>query len=334
MTTGGAAVFAAVIYFSGLDKISALRGTDVRFVVLACLAGLAVTLTSALRWRLITDSLMGQRTFTFPQFYVSLLISRVFGLFLPRGSAEVGVRFAALTGIAKTGPEKAAASVVLDRLFDLPILLAWLAPVLLILSGAVPEKAGAVLLPVATVVAVLGMLRLSLLVGWTARVLSRILACLGGPRVVRDFAQARARNLRQLGEVEQPSSGQTLFLSGLTVLRYVLNATMFYLIASSLGLGISFYTYLLAGPIIQLSVLVAFTPGGLGIVEAGWVAVYALAGVPGDDVTVFVVGQRAFQYIFFTTLAGISYLVLWLPRRRNLEQLLATETTSGREGRA
>ncbi len=44
----------------------------------------------------------------------------------------------------------------------------------------------------------------------------------------------------------------------------------------------------------QLSQLLAITPGGLGVVEAGSASGLALAGVDGDAIAAFLVGQRVF----------------------------------------
>lgn len=156
----------------------------------------------------------------------------------------------------------------------------------------------------------------------------------GGPPSVRRFSQARVRNLEELAGVEHLSSKQTLVLAGLTILRYVVSVALMYFIAEALGLGISFYTYLLAGTLMQLALLWGFTPGGLGVFDAGAVYALALGGVANDEVAVFLVGQRAFQYTFFPIVAGISYLTLLRPNRSRAEEA-ATETAipAGNSGR-
>ena len=321
----GVAAFVAIIYFLGPDKVDTILDADLRFVALAFGVGLPMTMTTAFRWASITNSITGRKALTYPQYYASLVIGRVVGLFVSRSGGELGVRVVTLTGLGKTSTEMAAASITLDRLFDLTLLIALMPASLLILSGSVPGEAGALLLPISAGAAVLAMFRLDLLMHWAARGLSRVVGKIGGPPALRNFSQARVRNLEELAEVEHLPPKEVLVLAWLTIQRYLATVALLYFLAEAFGLGISFYTMLLAGALMQLALTVGFTPGGLGFFEVGTASALALGGVGGDDSAVFIVGQRAFQYTFFPIVAAISYVALLRPNRA--QEVKAAEAT-------
>ena len=66
---------------------------------------------------------------------------------------------------------------------------------------------------------------------------------------------------------------------------------------------------ILGTPLGQLSYLFAFTPGGLGIFEAGWLAILKIGGITTEQALIFVVGQRILTVIFIGILALISHIL-------------------------
>jgi uncharacterized membrane protein YbhN (UPF0104 family) len=91
----------------------------------------------------------------------------------------------------------------------------------------------------------------------------------------------------------------SLFKFGCTTGRLVL-------FALTLNVPISPTLILLGTPVAQLTYLFAFTPGGLGIFEAGWLAILILGGVSWDHAMIFVVGQRILTVILVGLLAVLS----------------------------
>lgn len=304
----GIVLFVAVIYLAGVDRVGAILDAKLEWVAAAFAAGLAVTITSTFRWGYIANSLADGRPLSWAQYWASLLTSRVLGLFVPRNASDLGVRFAALTGLGRTSPEVAAASVALDQMFDIALLVVWLVPSLLLLSGV-----GGVwtwlLVPMTAVLAPAIMVKLGEALRWVARILSRAAARLGERRGrIGEFFQRRSEGLRRLANVQHFTRRQSLAIAAVTFVRYVLNAVMFWSVAQALGLSIDLWTFILVGSAVQLSLVVAFTPGGLGIMDLGFVGLLALGGVASETVAAFIVGQRAFQYTFFPLMAGVSYV--------------------------
>lgn len=308
MSIVGIVLFVLVVYLAGADQVDAILDAKPQWIAAAFASGLAVTVSSAFRWGYIANSLADHRPLSWVQYWSSLLTSRVLGLFVPRNASDLGVRFVALTGLGRTTPEVAAASVALDQLFDIALLGVWLIPSLLLLSGVGGGWAWA-LLPVVVVVAPLIMLRLGPAMRWVAGALSKATARWGERHgKIGAFFSRRSEGLRRLANVQHFTQRQSLLIAAVTFVRYGLNALMFWTIAQAMDLSIDLWTFVLVGAAVQLSLVVAFTPGGLGIMDLGFVGLLALGGVPSETVAAFIVGQRAFQYVFFPLMAGISYL--------------------------
>jgi uncharacterized membrane protein YbhN (UPF0104 family) len=94
----------------------------------------------------------------------------------------------------------------------------------------------------------------------------------------------------------------------LTLAKLACTMGRLYITALALELPIPLLLILLGVPIGQLSYVFAFTPGGLGIFEAGWFAVLTLGGVPAGSVTAFVVGQRVLMMVLVGVLVLVSHI--------------------------
>lgn len=318
----GVVGFGVVLYLAGLDRLPVLLEADLAWIAGAFAALTAVTVVSTVRWGMIVDALAGRAVLPFGAYYAALLSSRVLGLFISRSGSDLGVRFAALTGARRAGAPVAAASVLLDQMFDLTLLVAVIGPSLLILTGTVSGPVGVLLLAVATVAAFGGMMGMHRLLAWGVGVLGWLLGVLARLPVaapVQRFLAARRRSVARLVEVEGLSRGRLAGLGALTIVRYLLNAFVFYAVAAALGLEIGWPVFVLTGALVQLSLVIAATPGGLGVMDAGWVLALGLAGVASETTAVFLVGQRAFQYTGFPLLGAASSLLLARGRSRTPE---------------
>lgn len=111
----------------------------------------------------------------------------------------------------------------------------------------------------------------------------------------------------------------TFFDRGVVLRAYLFSLTKFgctagrlVLFAFALSVPISPALIILGTPIGQLSYLFAFTPGGLGIFEAGWFAILKIGGVTTAHALVFVVGQRIFTVILIGIVATFSQILYML----------------------
>ena len=69
--------------------------------------------------------------------------------------------------------------------------------------------------------------------------------------------------------------------------------------AQAFALPIGVFEMLAVAPIIQLTVIISVTPGGLGINEAGWIGVLTAMGMAADEAAGFAVAYRIVQVATF-----------------------------------
>jgi uncharacterized protein (TIRG00374 family) len=123
-------------------------------------------------------------------------------------------------------------------------------------------------------------------------------------RATRGFCQT-ARSLKHV----RPSMGFWLAAWGLSALNWVLDAVCLALAFKAVGSRIPWGVVLLAFAGSKVVTSIGITPGGLGVVEGGLVAIFVAYGLPGAAVGAAVLVYRALTLI---GLVGIGWLVVAL----------------------
>jgi len=198
-------------------------------------------------------------------------------------------------------------SVLLDRFFDLIVLLALVPPSILFV------------LKVANVMEVLSLLGLILaaifvFIFWKKEE--------GLDALIRIYRSGMEWLLRLpvlgkwMGEKWKRGLEQTSFkggsihqLMGWSLMKYFLLALRFYFTGQAFGAEFSFLQGFFFIPFIQLVSMLNLTPGGLGLVEVGSYGALMVMGVPESKIMVFVIGQRVLASFFTIGLALLNHLI-------------------------
>jgi uncharacterized membrane protein YbhN (UPF0104 family) len=106
-----------------------------------------------------------------------------------------------------------------------------------------------------------------------------------------------------------PSAQDALVTLSWSVLLNGIIAASFYGIGRSIGAPVTLPLLLASYPLVQLSLIIAIAPGGLGIFDAGWLGLLRLGGISEAAALAFVVAQRAFVVVFVLIWAGFSALL-------------------------
>lgn len=110
--------------------------------------------------------------------------------------------------------------------------------------------------------------------------------------------------------------GTARFLLAASALRFVMTLFRALLILAALGLNGTLGAAAVAYPLIQIAGVLPLTPGGLGVVEAGWTGVLASAGAALPLAAAAAVAMRAAILVFdLITLAVFAALALAWRRR-------------------
>lgn len=105
-----------------------------------------------------------------------------------------------------------------------------------------------------------------------------------------------------------------LLLLGLTVVIWLMEGVRIQLVFSALGLqlhqfSIPFVPMLFFALATAVLTTVPFTPGGLGLVEAGLIGIMIYFGIPTQDAAVVVLFDRVLSYLSVAVLGFVVYLV-------------------------
>jgi uncharacterized protein (TIRG00374 family) len=309
----GVAIFAVFLYLGGTEALSRIAHGDPVYLLAALLTVGGVTLTGALRWRLLVSGLTRQPVMPLHLIYYYNIIGRVISLFAPRGVGDFAGRPLALRAGKGSSLGMALYSTLLDRLFDYILLMLMTGPALLYVGHLVSLEIGvalaAILLGVSFFIITT---RFGQVIRWFTAFLGQF-AAWGSkvPLLGRLIPRDKVERLRQLDGVQVDfwTAGRAYLLTILQILMATLRS---YLIARALGLSLPFLLLLMATPVAQLGQILAFTPGALGIRELSWFGVLQVTGVPRDDLLVFLVGHRAYTYVCILVLALISQLIVTL----------------------
>lgn len=307
----GVVAFIGLVHFSGAEKLPNLLKPDPG---LLSLAGVFIALSLfmfAERWKAITDGLLDtQLTTSFAHFFY-VVSSRAVSQFLPQTASVIVVRSTMLNQTHNIPLQKGVVSVLLDKLYDLFMVVLLFFPVLVFVLGIVTTAEAFVLaLLILAFVSVFVSVRYA---WWLTLVLQSI-------RLLRSILQSLplVQNLRALEKLEELDRlvdwepiGQKTVLKAfwLTVVGQFMMVTRTWFIAHAIGINISFPAVFLAVGLAQSSVLIAITPGSLGIMEAGWYLGLEANGVVSEDIAVFIVAHRVFTALIIVVLWLATYMI-------------------------
>jgi glycosyltransferase 2 family protein len=109
----------------------------------------------------------------------------------------------------------------------------------------------------------------------------------------------------------------TIYLFWLSVVRYGVWIIRGVFIAIAGGFKIKLGAVIFVTPIVQLAMLLSFTPANLGLMELSWIGLLRLFNVPNADAVQFSLMQR-FLYIVAVMIVLAVFFVVWLVERFSL----------------
>lgn len=330
----GILIFALILYLGGVEDWQQIIQSDWRYLLAGLAAALVWNLIAAYRWFLIADAVTeGKHGPAYRYYFTYHMLGMAIGQLVPISVGMLGGRPVALSLSGTVPLRRAVLSVVLDKFFDVILALSLLIPIACYLVDWIS-------LPLALgLIAVIVVVEASL-IGWQyermMRWLARVALGLSRPLVRVPFIGQRLmsrlpQQLERLANETFVTNRKAVQLFGLTLILYSLLAVRLMLIALALRLEIPWYLLAMGVAVTQFTLIFSITPGSLGILEAGWYAVFLL----GDQVavyTVFVIGRRAFVLIY--TLVCTLLAFVWIresPARLFRSVLSASRRPAGEE---
>lgn len=299
-------LFGLILWWAGPDAWQQVVAGDPQHLILALLMlGLAGTVSAA-RLKLITAGMAGSRLPAWTRFYHLTMTTRALGLVIPR---SVSILAGKSVGLCAFGvPLRRAALIVLvDNAFDICLLGLLAIPGMVLLQGS-PSPLLLVGLAVCLILILTGIIwwamaerRWRSLVGWLRRL----------PRLSSALHLDADDSFVPL---PQAAAVQAL---GLSIALNLALVSCYYHISRAIGLSQPWAIFAASFPVTQLSLVLAFTPGALGLFDASWYGVLLWGGVPRQEALDFVIAQRAYLFVFVLLWAGLSVLLTLLAEKRN-----------------
>lgn len=301
--SAGLAIFGALIYYGRFEGLARLQELDYKYTFAALTATLGITFAIAVRWGTLANALGKGRVASWFDYYYYFINSRVVGFVLPKDLTDLGLRIYWLKTNHSISLSLTSYSVVLDRFFDLLFLFIFLLTVIPYWLGWISASYGMILmLSMAAMVGIALCLFHLKLFQWIQGSINFFL---------RGFNQISWLRKRLPEVLNLPVLGRktVMMVYFFSMMKFGCTALRFVLFALALGLSISPWLIVLGTPIGQLSYLFSITPGGLGIFEAGWLAILKLGGIATEQALIFVVGQRILTVLFVMVLAFLAQIV-------------------------
>jgi uncharacterized protein (TIRG00374 family) len=310
----GVALFVLVLRWLA-PNWAALRASvsfDWRFAALGLLGTTLASFVTAARWRLLAE-VMGGTRLSFTTYFHALVLTRVIGQFLPMVAVDLLGRGLALQSAgSKRGLGHAATQVVLERLFDSVL------PIVALLWAFAVSRAWLPWSPALSLALFcLGFLLLAipcLRPGVHVALRLYLWLRVRVPRFRRQQIEADAdAELAATPAVDAKLASKVALLS---LARYATVILQFWGIARAVGIPIDWQQMTFATSVEQLAGWFSFTPGGLGILEAGWAGGLGFLGFETEPISLFVLAQRLGVIVFFTLLTIVSWPLATREKRK------------------
>ena len=299
------------------DQLGERVELDWRWALLGLAGTCVASVVTAARWRLLAEAMGGTRL-PYVAYFYGLVVTRFLGQFTSTLAMDlVGRGLALRSAGSERGLGHAATQVVLERILDLVIPLLLLAWALALRDDRWPWIAAH---PELSLVVLAGLF-LALAVPLLGPGVALALRLYLGVRLrlsKRRRAQVQRSAETALDGVEDPSASATTLgptvdrrlaarVALLSLLRFAAVVVQFWGIAGAVGLGIGWLEMTTATPIAQLAGMLGLTPGGLGILEAGWAGGLGWIGQDELAIGIFVLAQRLGVIGFFGLLSALSW---------------------------
>lgn len=229
------------------------------------------------------------------------------GAVIPHAAGTFIGRAAALKRFESVSLQKSAASLLLDKIFDGFFMLMFSWPLLLLLMGkATVNQVVVVIITEFIIISLLIIIHYQLWIRLLKLIVALAVKTLALFPIVKKHGQwQKIEAIHQLDEWDVLQKKTVLRAYFLTAAGQIMLAIRAWLAAMVVGLGITPFDTFVAIGLVQASMLISITPGALGFADAAWFVALAGAGVPKENVAVFLVAFRIIE--------NLAILVCWFP---------------------
>lgn len=277
-------------------------------------AGLAIstliihTVFTAYKWALVTQKLTpnNQQPLKFYLFYTTL--GSLTMQFMPQYVGMVIVQNFALRAHKISSFSRGFLSIIYDQFFNMLIpLLLFPASILYVLQYI--SLSVAVFLSITFIIATHFIIN-----KWHRRLISWLIKTLTWFKQLKSGKNKSAQ--LEIGSSSDSILGKdfTLYLYWISVVRYIVWIVRGLLIAIAGGFKIKLWAVFFVTPIVQLAMLLSFTPANLGFMEFSWIGLLELFDVPGQAAVQFSLMQRFLYVVAVVIMLAVFAVISFVER--------------------
>ncbi len=300
-----------ILRFTEVDLeqiVSSFYSLNPLYAGLAITALIIHTFFTAYKWGLVTQKLTpdNQQPLKFYLFYTTL--GSLTMQFMPQYVGMVMVQNLALRVHKISSFSRGFLSVVYDQFFNLLIPLL-LFPTSLLYVLQYISLSVAVFIWIATII-----LTHFIINQWHRRIISWLIEALTWVKQLKAGQNQSSPTEIATGKDSILGKKFTLYLYWISVLRYVVWIIRGLLIAIAGGFKIKLWALAFISPIVQLAMLLSFTPANLGIMEFSLIGLLGLFGVPDAVAVKFALMQRFLYIVAVVIILAVFAVVSFVER--------------------
>lgn len=277
-------------------------------------AGLAIsalilhTFLTAYKWGLVTQKLTpdNQQPIKFYLFYTTL--GSLTMQFMPQYVGMVMVQNLALRVHKVSSFSKGFLSVIYDQFFNLLIPLL-LFPTSILYVFSYISLSVAVFIWIATIIATHFIIN-----KWHRRLIAGLIKALTWVKGLKSGKDRVAQTKIATSNDSILGKQFTISLYWISVVRYLVWIVRGVLIAIAGGFNIKLWAVAFISPIVQLAMLLSFTPANLGLMEFSWIGLLGLFDVPDASSVKFALMQRFLYVVAVVIILAVFAVVSFVER--------------------
>ena len=299
-----------ILHFTDVDiqeVIASFYSLNPLFAGLAITSLIIHTFLTAYKWGLVTQKLTpdNQQPLKFYLFYTTL--GSLTMQFMPQYVGMVMVQNLALRVHKISSFSRGFLSIIYDQFFNMLIPLLLFPTSILFVLGYISLSV-AVFIWIATIIATHFIIN-----RWHRSLISWLIKTLTWVKQRKSGKNPEPSNIA-IGSDSILSKKFTLYLYWISVVRYMVWIVRGILIAIAAGFKINLWAIAFISPIVQLAMLLSFTPANLGFMEFSWIGLLDLFNVSGEVAVQFALMQRFLYVVAVVIILAVFAVVSFVER--------------------
>lgn len=282
-----------IIRYINVKDLSAIINPEYGYLFLAFVATIFAFFLDSFRWKILTDEIANRKVCSLLSYFRVYIRCVSLGQFVSQSGSLLVLRPLIMKKHYDLSYRKAYVSLFIEKVADLYFVFIF---IVIFLINYIFDKY--------LIISIVIILPLSFFVYYRhAEIFERLSFYL-----LIKLNKIRKKEIQPIDLADIKNFHSFKLVGLLSASRIFIYSLRFFLIAEALSLSISYKHILLGMPVAQLSLIFAFTPGALGVLEAGWAGVLGIFEFSNKVIGNFILGFRFYWLIFSFLIYVLSYL--------------------------